>query len=313
MRKLWRKLIYVWLNHTNMTSLFPDVITTTFWCTLYLAGRRLLMSKLWQNVHLSCLVTRCLGASRIAVFWVFWSILARKHSQAFSSILWPAVHYLLCKVICVLCQHQDICPDEGEAQAWQDSESNERVKLLPKTCWWIILGSARETESENDQYPSHVIFIFDWGTWLKHIKITISHGIFEWLDLPSWSSMLRGFQRISGALRYEAALVVRIAIRFGSSSVCASTSKYQIELVFISPFLVADDRGLYCYTSKYIGDWVLNTAQLVYQLQHQHLIVERLDNTFWLGHLGSCGRLIISSSSWWLENSGLDQDCWSTR
>ena len=25
------------------------------------------------------------------------------------------------------------------------------------------------------------------------------------------------------------------------------------------------------------GDWVLNTAQLVYQLQHQHLIVERLD------------------------------------
>ena len=103
--------------------------------------------------------------------------------------------------------------------------------------------------------------------------------------------MLRGFQRISGALRYEAALVVRIAIRFGSSSVCASTSKYQIELVFISPFLVADDRGLYCYTSKYIGDWVLNTAQLVYQLQHQHLIVERLDNTFWLGHLGSCGRL----------------------
>lgn len=85
MRKLWRKLIYVWLNHTNMTSLFPDVITTTFWCTLYLAGRRLLMSKLWQNVHLSCLVTHCLGASRIAVFWVI--ILIYLGRTAFPSIL----------------------------------------------------------------------------------------------------------------------------------------------------------------------------------------------------------------------------------
>ena len=106
-------------------------------------------------------------------------------------------------------------------------------------------------------------------------RMTISNGIFEYM-------MLRGFmQRISGALRYEAALVVRIAIRFGSSSVCTSTSRYQTEQ-FLQALSVPDNGGLYCYTSQY-NFRGLGFEQLVYQLQHQHLIVGQLDSTLWLG------------------------------